>query len=100
MSTLRDGCDQMRVGSSRPFPFVGDDELHLHAAPPEPDREIELELAFVLRAVFLVFLFGLVLANHGTQSVFTKDDADAVLSYFDAVHYFEKEFALFSWPRS
>ncbi len=41
LSALRDSCFQVRVGSRRPFPFVGDDKLHLHAAPPEPDREIE-----------------------------------------------------------
>ncbi len=35
-SALRDRRDQMRVGSRRPFPFVGDDELHLHTTPPEP----------------------------------------------------------------
>ncbi len=46
-SALRDRCDQMRVGSGRPFPFVGDDELHLHAVPLELDREIELGLVAV-----------------------------------------------------
>lgn len=40
MSAPRDDCDQMRVGSRQPLPFVGDDELHLHAAPLELDRAL------------------------------------------------------------
>ena len=73
MSALRDGCDQMGVGSRRPFPFAGDDELHLHAAPLEPDREIEP--VFVFAPCFRVRLFRLWVAmtQHCTQSLCAKN---------------------------
>ena len=90
-SALRDGRDQMRVGSRRPFPVVGDDELHLHAAPLEPDREIEPAFVFALRICHPISTIRLAIAEHLPQGLSAKSDADALVTDFDANHHVEQE---------
>ena len=97
MSALRDRCDQMRVGSGWPYPFVGDDELHLHAAPLELDREIEPEFVLALRHRLRFFNFKVAIAQHRSQGLCAKNDADAVSPQFDVLDHAKQEGPLVGW---
>ncbi len=75
----------MWAGSRWPFPVVRDDELHLHAASPEPEREIEPEFVLFLRRHLCFFIFRVVRAQHRAQDLPANIYADAVSLHLNLV---------------
>jgi hypothetical protein len=90
-SPLRKGSDQPGIWRRRPFPFIGDDELHFHAAPPEANREIECERLLGLSGSFPIRLFQRALTNDRSQGIRANDNTDTIRSDVDPLKHLKKE---------